>query len=42
MAMNVDGDWIRVDRNGDVDRNAKWRQEIGMEMGRNDRDLKVK
>ena len=42
MAIDVDGDWIGADRDGDVDRNAKWRQEIGMEMERNDRDLKVK
>ena len=42
MAIDVDGDWIVADRDGDVDRNAKWRQEIGMEMERNDRDLKVK
>ena len=45
MAMDVDGDWLGVDRDGDVDRNAKWRQEIleiGMEMERNDRDLKIK
>ena len=42
MARDVDRDWIGVDRDGDVDRNAKWRQEIGMEMERNDRDLKVK
>ena len=26
----------RLDRDGDVDRNAKWRQEIGMDMERND------
>ena len=39
--MDVDGDWIVVDRDGDGDRNAKWRQEIGMEMERNDTDLKV-
>ena len=38
MAMDVDGDWIGVDRDGDVDRNAKWRQEIGMDMERNDRE----
>ena len=25
-----------MDRDGDVDRNAKWRQEIGMDMERND------
>ena len=42
MAIDVDGDWIGADKDGDVDRNAKWRQEIGMEMERNDRDLKVK
>ena len=41
MAIDVDGDWIVADRDGDVDRNAKWRQEIGMEMERNDRDLKL-
>ena len=41
--MDVDGDWIGVDRDGDVDRNAKWRQEIRMKMERNDdTDLKVK
>ena len=40
--MDVDGDWIEVDRDGDGDRNAKWRQEIGMVMERNDRDLKLK
>ena len=40
--MDVDRDWNGVDRDGDVDRNAKWRQEIGMEMERNDRDLKLK
>ena len=39
--MDVDGDWIGVDRDGDVDRNAKWRLQIGMEMERNDRDLKL-
>ena len=38
MAMDVDRDWIGLDRDGDVDRNAKWRQKIGMEMERNDRD----
>ena len=42
MAIDVDGDWIVADRDGDVDRNAKWRQEIGIEMERNDRNLKVK
>ena len=42
MAIDVDGDLIGADRDGDVNRNAKWRQEIGMEMERNDRDLKVK
>ena len=42
MAIDVDGDWIEADRDGDVDRNAKWRQEIGMAMERNDGDLKVK
>ena len=41
MAIDVDGDWIGADRDGDVDRNAKWRQKIGMEMERNDIDLKV-
>ena len=41
MAMDVDRDWKGVDRDGDVDRNAKWRQEIGMEMERNNRDLKL-
>ena len=42
MVMDVNGDWIQLDRNGDVDRNAKWRQEIGMVMETNDGDLKVK
>ena len=36
IVMDMDGDRFGADRDGDGDGNAKWRQELGMEMERDD------